>query len=206
MILWVHIRTSRTNTPKRCPFRYRGLESKSRKSRDTWSNKQICPWNTEWSKAKANGVFPRECTGHSKHPLFQQHMRRLYTWTSPDCLFRNQIDYILCNQRWRSSIYTVSKTKTRNWLWFRSWLLISKFRLKLKKAGKPTKPFRYDLNQIPYNYRVEWQIDSRDFIWQSAWRTMDQDSWHCTRGSDKDHSQEEMQKGKMVVWGGLHGK
>ena len=36
--------------------------------------------------------------------LFQQHKRRLYTWTSPDCQHRNQIDYILCSQRWRSSI------------------------------------------------------------------------------------------------------
>ena len=34
-------------------------------------------------------------------------------------------------------------------------LLIAKFRLKLKKAGKTTRPFRYDLNQIPYNYTVE---------------------------------------------------
>ena len=36
--------------------------------------------------------------------LFQQHNRRLYTWTSPDGQHRNQIDYILCSQRWRSSI------------------------------------------------------------------------------------------------------
>ena len=36
--------------------------------------------------------------------LFQQHKRRLYTWTSPDGQYRNQTDYILCNQRWRSSI------------------------------------------------------------------------------------------------------
>ena len=42
--------------------------------------------------------------------LFQQHKRRLYTWTSPDDQHRNQTDYILCSQRWRSS--TVSKNKT----------------------------------------------------------------------------------------------
>ena len=40
-------RPSRTNTPKRCPFHYRGLECKSRKSRNTWSNRQIWPWSTE---------------------------------------------------------------------------------------------------------------------------------------------------------------
>ena len=54
---------------KRCPFHYRGLEWKSRKSRNTWSNRQIWPWSMEWSRAKANRVFSRECTGHSKHPV-----------------------------------------------------------------------------------------------------------------------------------------
>ena len=48
-------------------------------------------------------VLPRECTGNSKHPL-PKHKRRLYTWTSPDGQHRNQNDYILCSQRWRSSI------------------------------------------------------------------------------------------------------
>ena len=43
--------------------------------------------------------------------LFQQHKRRLYTWTSPGGPHRNQIDYILCSQRWRSS---VNKNKTRS--------------------------------------------------------------------------------------------
>ena len=44
--------------------------------------------------------------------LFQQHKRRIYTWPSPDGQYRNQTNYILCSQRWRSSIYTVSKNKT----------------------------------------------------------------------------------------------
>ena len=47
----------------------RVLECKSRKSRDTWSNRQICLWSTKWSRAKANWILPREHTGHSKHPL-----------------------------------------------------------------------------------------------------------------------------------------
>ena len=51
--------------------------------------------------------------------------------------------------------YTVSKNKTRSWLWLRSWIPIAKFRLKLKKVGKTTRPFRYDLNQIPYDYTLE---------------------------------------------------
>ena len=52
-----------------CPFHHRELECKSRKSRNTWSNRQIWPWSTEWSRAKANRLLPRESTGHSKHPL-----------------------------------------------------------------------------------------------------------------------------------------
>ena len=83
--------------------------------------------------------------------LFQQHKRRLYTWISPDGQHRNQIDYILCSQRWRSSI---ESAKTRLWADCGSdhELLIVKFRLKLKKVGKTTRPFRYDLNQIPWLY------------------------------------------------------
>ena len=86
--------------------------------------------------------------------LFQQHKRRLYTWTSPDGQHQNQTDYILCSQRWRSSIQS---TKTRPGADCGSdhELLIEKFRLKLKKVRKITRPFRYDLNQIPYNYTVE---------------------------------------------------
>ena len=48
--------------------------------------------------------------------LFQQHKRRLYTWTSPDGQHRNQIDYILCNQRWRSSIESAKSRPGADWL------------------------------------------------------------------------------------------
>ena len=77
--------------------------------------------------------------------LLQQHKRRLYTWTSPDGQHRNQIDYNFCSQRWRSSIQW---TKTRPGADCGSdhELPIVKFRLKFKKVGKTTRPFRYDLN------------------------------------------------------------
>ena len=86
--------------------------------------------------------------------LFQQNKRRLYTWTSSDGQHRNQIDYILCSQRWRSSIQS---TKTRPGADCGSdhELLIAKFRLKLKKVGKTTRPFRYALNQALYDYTME---------------------------------------------------
>ena len=78
--------------------------------------------------------------------LFQQHKRRLYTWTSPDGQHGNQINYILCSQRWRSSIQS-AKTRPGADCGSDHELLIGKFRLKFKKVGKATRPFRYDLNQ-----------------------------------------------------------
>ena len=79
--------------------------------------------------------FCQENTQVIVNSLFQQHKRRLYTWTSPDGQHQNQIDYILCSQRWRSSIQS---TKTRRGADCDSdhELLIAKFRLKLKKVGK----------------------------------------------------------------------
>ena len=86
--------------------------------------------------------------------LFQQLKRRLYTWTSPDGQHRNQIDSILCSQRWRSSIQS-AKTRPGADCGSDHELLNGKFRLKLNKLGKTTRPFRYDLNQILYDYTLE---------------------------------------------------
>ena len=61
--------------------------------------------------------------------LFQQHKRRPYTWTSPDGQHRNQIDYILCSQRWRSSIHS-AKTRPGADCGSDHELLVAKFRLK----------------------------------------------------------------------------
>ena len=67
--------------------------------------------------------------------LFQQHKRRLYTWTSPDVQHQNQIDYILCSQRWRCSIQS-AKTRSGGDCSSDRELLIAKFKLKLKKVGE----------------------------------------------------------------------
>ena len=64
------------------------------------------------------------------------------------------IDYILCSQRWRSSIQS-AKTRPGADCGSDHELLITKFRLKLKKVWKTTRPYRYDLNQIPYDHSVE---------------------------------------------------
>ena len=139
-------------TPKkRCPYHQRELECKSRKSRNTWSNRQI--WSTEWSRAKANSVLPRECTGRSKHPLPTTQEKTLHMditrWSTP------KSDWLCSLQPKMEKLYTVSKNKTRSDCGSDHELLIAKFRLKLKKVGKTTRPFRYDLNQIPYDYTVE---------------------------------------------------
>ena len=86
--------------------------------------------------------------------LFQQHKRRFYTWTSPDSQHKNPTDYILCSQRWRGSTQS-AKTRPGTDYGSDHELLITKFRLKLKKVWKTTGPSRYDLNQIPYDYTVE---------------------------------------------------
>ena len=80
-------------------------------------------------------------------------------------------------------------------------LLIAKFRLKMKKVGKTSRPFRYDLNQILYNYIVEVTnrykgLDLIDRVPENLWTEVH----NTTAGGDQKHPQEEeMQKGKMVV-------
>ena len=88
--------------------------------------------------------MPREHTGK----------RRLYTWTSPDGQYQSHTDYIFCSQRWRSSRQS-AKTRWGAECSSDHELVINTFRLKLKKVGKTAKPFRYDLNQIPYDYTAE---------------------------------------------------
>ena len=121
----------------------------SRKSKDIWSNRKIWPWSIKRTRSKANSFALVIAS-----TLFQQHKRRLYTWTSPDGQYRNQTDYILCSKRWRSSIQS-AKTRPGADCGTGHEVLIAKFRLKLKKGGKTTRPYIYDLNNIPYDYLVE---------------------------------------------------
>ena len=93
-----------------------------------------------------------------KHPLPTTQEKTLYMDISRG---GNQIDYILCSQRWRSSIQS-AKTRPGADCGLDHELLIAKFRLKLKKVGKTTRPLRYDLNQIPYDYTVKMRNRLRD--------------------------------------------
>ena len=248
--LWRPTRPSRTNTQKRCLFHYRGLECKSRKSRNTWSNRQIWPWSTEWSRAKAFKSFPkrtpssnnkREDSTCEYHQMVNTKIRLIIfssvQWLMSDSLWPHEPRYTRppcpspnpgvqpnpwplswwCHPTISSSVILFSSCPqtfpaTRSFQksqlfatggqsigvsastsvlsrtprlisfrmgWSQSWwssiqsaetrpgagcgsdheLPIAKFRFKLKK-GKITRPFRYDLNQIPYNYTVE-VTDSR---------------------------------------------
>ena len=148
--------------------------------------------------------FCQENTLVIANTLFQQHKRRLHTWTSPDGQYRNQIDYILCSQKWRSSIQP-AKTRPGADCGPAHELLIAKFRLKLKKVGKTARPFRYDLNQIPYDYRVEARnrfkgLDLIDRVPDELWnevRDIVQETGIKTIPMEK-----KMQRSKMAVWGG----
>ena len=116
--------------------------------------------------------MPREHIGHNKHPL----PTTQETWTSPDGQYQNQIDYILCSQRWRSSIHS-AKTRLGTDCGSDGELLIAKFRFKLKKVGKTTRSFKYDLNQIPYDYTVEVTnrlkgLDLMECLKNYGWRFM----------------------------------
>ena len=142
MILWRPTRPSRINTKKRCPFHHRELEGKSRKTRDTWNNRQVWPWNTKWNRVFIWSTkwqeFCKKATLVIANTLNQQHKRRLYTWTScVDGQCWNQIDYILCSWGWKSSILSAKPRSGADCLSDNEHL-IAKFRLKLKEVEKTT--------------------------------------------------------------------
>jgi len=116
---------------------------------------------------------------------------------------QNQIDYILCSQRWRSSIQS-AKTRPGADCGSDHECLIAKFRLKLKKVGKSTRPFKYDLNQIPYDYTVEVRnifkgLDLIECLMNYGQRF---ETLYRRQGS-RPSPWKRMQKSKIAVWGGL---
>ena len=165
MVLWRPTRPFKTNThthTHKCLVHYRGLKWKSRKSRDTWSNRQIWPWRTKWNRANTNRVLLREWSGYSKHALPTSREKILHmdiTWGS---ILKSDWSYSL--QPKVEKLYIVSKKKKKRPgadCGSDHELLIAKYRLQLKKVGKTTRPLRYDLHQIPYDYTVE-VTDSKD--------------------------------------------
>ena len=100
--------------------------------RDIWNNRQIWPWSTEWSRAKANRILPKECNGHSKHPLPTTQEEPLHMdvtrWSIP------KSDWLYSLQAKIERLYTVSKNKNRNWLWLRSWTLYCQIQAQIEDS------------------------------------------------------------------------
>ena len=123
-------------TPKkRCPFHHRGLKCKSRKSRDdTWSNSQVWPWSTKWSRAKANRVLPGEHTGHSKHPFPKTQEIAVHVDITKWSVLKSDWLYSLPPKV--EKLYTVSKNKTGSWLWLRSWTSYCQIQTEIEESGE----------------------------------------------------------------------
>ena len=116
---WWYTRPSRTKTRKRCPFYHRGLECKSKKSKDTWNNRKFGLGSTKWNRGKAKRFLPREHTGHSKHPLPTTQQMTLHMDITRWSILKSYWLYSL--QQKMENLHTVSQNKTRNWLWLKSW-------------------------------------------------------------------------------------
>ena len=105
---------------KRCSFHYRGLECKNRKSRNNWNNRQVWPCSKKWrSRTKPNWILPRECTGDSKHPFPTTQEMTLYMDITRWSILKS--DWLYSLQLKMEKLYTVSKNKTKSWLWLRLW-------------------------------------------------------------------------------------
>ena len=127
------------------------MECKCRKSRATWNNRQVWPWSTERSRAKANRVCQENILVMNILPTPSSNNTRkdstmdITRWLIPKSDWWNSL------QPKMEKFYTVSKTRPGADCGSDHELLIAKFRLKFKKVGKTTRPFRYELNQIPYS-------------------------------------------------------
>ena len=102
----------------KCPFHHRRLECKTRKTRDTWSNRQVWCWSIKWSRAKASRVFPREHSDHCKQPLPTTQEKTLPVNITRWSVLKS--DWFCSLQPKMEKFYTVSKNKTGNWMGLRS--------------------------------------------------------------------------------------
>ena len=152
-VLWIPIGHSRTNTQKNNILFILGDWNANVGSQETPGVTGIFGLGVQNEAWQRLTEFYQENSLVIANTLFQKH-NRLYTLASPDGQYWNQIDYIHCNQRWRIYIQS-AKTRLGADCGSDHELLIIKFRCKLKKIGKTTKPFKYDINEIPYDYTVE---------------------------------------------------
>ena len=142
-------------------FHHRGLECKSRKSRDTWSNRQV----GLGVQNVAGQRLTEFCKENSKYPFPTTQTMTVHVditrWSTP------KSDWLYFLQPKMEQIHgAIHSSQTRPGADCGSdhQLLNTRFSLKLKKVGKTTKPFRYDLNQVQVLMMIQWRwwIDSRD--------------------------------------------
>ena len=153
------IRPSRSNTKKkkRCPFHHRGLECKSRKQDIPWVTGKL-GLRVQNEAGQRLTILPRVRTNHSKYPLPTMQETTLHMDITRWSILK--WDWLYSLQSKRSSIQS-AKTTSGPDCGSDHELLIAKFRLKLKKVGKTCRPFRYNLNQVPYDYTVMAQ----HYVW-----------------------------------------
>ena len=152
-------RPSRTNTQKRCPFYYRGLECK-KGSQETPGVTGRFGLGVQNEAGQRLIEFCQENALVIANTLFQQHKRTLHMditrWSTP------KSDWLYSLQPKMEKLFIVSKTRPGANCGSDHELLIAKFRLTLNKVGKTTRPFTYDLYQIPMIIEWKWEIDLRD--------------------------------------------
>ena len=132
MVLWRPTRPSRTNTQKRCCFIVQDWNTKVG-TQELLGVTGIFGHGVQKEAGQRLTEFCQENTLVIANTLFQQHKRRLYTWTSSDGQYQNKIDCILCSQIWRSYIQS-AKARLGADCGSDHELLIAKFRLTLKKV------------------------------------------------------------------------
>ena len=132
MVLWRPTRPYRTNIRNLCPFHHRGLEYKSRKSRNIWSNRKVWPWRTKWSRAKVKRLLPREHIDHGKNPSPTTQEMTLHIdilrWSTP------KITWLYFLKLKIEKLYTDRKNKTGSWLWLRSSAPYCKIQTKIEES------------------------------------------------------------------------
>ena len=173
MVLWRPTRPSKTNTKKDILLIIGGWNAKV-ESQEIPGVTGKFGFGVQNEAGQRLTEFYQENALVKVNTLVQQHKRWLYMWTSPDSQHWNQIDYILYSQRWKSSIQS-AKTRLGAACGSDHELLVARFRLKLKKVGKTTRPVRYDVNQIPYDYTVEVRnrfkgLDLIDRVPEELWK------------------------------------
>ena len=104
------------------------------------------------------------------------------------------------------------QNKTRSWLWLRSWNPFCQIQLKLKKVGKTTRPFRYDLNQIPYDYTVEVRNRFKgldlinrvpDELWNEVCDIVQETGIKTIPMEKQEAERQEFPPSQVVTWAGL---